>query len=64
MANFADDETEVGKVCGALSLAIIELDLLRNIPNMNCETKVSDSGRIRDWKDANINNGPIVLELR
>jgi hypothetical protein len=62
--HLANDGTKVGKVCEALSLAIIELDPLRNIPNMNCETKVSDSGRIRDWKVANIINGPIVLELR
>ena len=46
--NLADDGTKVGKVCGALSLAIIKLDPLRNIPNMNCGAKVSDSGRIRD----------------
>jgi hypothetical protein len=63
--NLADNGTEVGQVRGVLSLAITEeFDPFRNIPSMSCEAKVSDSGRIHDWKVANTIHGPIVLELR
>jgi hypothetical protein len=61
--NLADDGTKVGKVRGALSLAITELDPLRNIPSMGCETKVSNSVRVCDWEITATVDGPIVLEL-
>jgi len=62
--NLADDGTKVGKVRGALSLAITELDPLRNIPSMSCEPKMSNSGRVCDWEITATVDRSIILELR
>ena len=61
--NLADDGNKGGKVRGALSLAITELDPLRNIPSMGCETKVSNSVRVCDWEITATVDRSIVLEL-
>jgi hypothetical protein len=62
-SDLANDGTKVGKVRGALSLAITELDPLRNIPSMSCETKMSNSGRVCDWEITATVDGPIISEL-
>jgi hypothetical protein len=63
-SNLANDGAEVCKMRRAFSLAITELDPLRNFPSVSSETEVSDSCRIRDWKIAATVDGPVIFESR
>jgi hypothetical protein len=61
-SNLTNDGAEVCKMRGAFSLAITELDPLRNFPSVSSETEMSNRRRIRDWKITATIDGSIVFK--